>query len=278
MPHTFDIQILKWNPLMYRHPRHPTMSSGLWFNDPAVKNAIIAEGFVDLRSFAELRDKDIHELVKSINSHPLPARRGCGWGCGRAEFPLIPPDDDQPIEEALMPEQIKIMWRSACRLGGLVHWVKDRLKRGIHLDPYQFTEKEVVEALQDLVEVEVPEKFAADKWVQWEIEITNYLQSKWGLRGIPLSYVIRPNMTDKEILAISVDDITRQEIYAAPLERVAYRHDNNTVWALLKAAVITSPAWEWKKQLDGKGNGRLAMTKLRDHSDGPDKKRAQISL
>jgi hypothetical protein len=42
--------------------------------------------------------------------------------------------------------------------------------------------------------------------------------------------------------------------------------------------VITSPAWEWIKQLDGKGDGRLAMTKLRYHYDGPDKKRAQISL
>jgi hypothetical protein len=47
---------------------------------------------------------------------------------------------------------------------------------------------------------------------------------------------------------------------------------------LLKVAVISSPAWEWIKQLDGKGNGRLAMIKLHDHYNGPDKKRAQISL
>jgi hypothetical protein len=133
-----------------------------------------------------------------------------------------------------MPDQIKITRRSARRLGGLVHWVKDRLKRGIRLDPYQFTEEMLVEALQenegedlaDSVDVEAPEKFAADKWVQWEIEFTNYLQSKRGLRGVPLLYVIRPNMTDEEVLAISADDITRQEIYVAPLEGAAYRRDN----------------------------------------------------
>jgi hypothetical protein len=40
----------------------------------------------------------------------------------------------------------------------------------------------------------------------------------------------------------------------------------------------SSTAWEWIKQLDGKGDGRLAMIKLHNHYNGPDKKRAQISL
>jgi hypothetical protein len=39
---------------------------------PVVQDAVIAERFVDLLPFAELRDKDIHEMVKSINTNPIP--------------------------------------------------------------------------------------------------------------------------------------------------------------------------------------------------------------
>jgi hypothetical protein len=77
---------------------------------------------------------------------------------------------------------------------------------------------------------------------------------------------------------IAADDIMRQELYAQPLEGAAFRRDNSTVWALLKSAIITSPAWEWIKQLDGKNDGRLKMSKLRSHYDGPDKRRSRISM
>jgi hypothetical protein len=77
---------------------------------------------------------------------------------------------------------------------------------------------------------------------------------------------------------IAADDIMQQELYAQPLEGAAFRQDNSTVWALLKSAIITSPAWECIKQLDGKNDGRLAMTKLRAHYDGPDKQRSRISM
>jgi hypothetical protein len=39
------------------------------------QDSIILEGFTDIRSFAELQDKDIHEMVKQINT-PLVAGRG----------------------------------------------------------------------------------------------------------------------------------------------------------------------------------------------------------
>jgi hypothetical protein len=39
---------------------------------PAIQDAVIAEGFVELVLFAELHDKDIHEMVKSINTNPIP--------------------------------------------------------------------------------------------------------------------------------------------------------------------------------------------------------------
>jgi hypothetical protein len=176
---------------------------------PAIQDAVIAEGFVDLLSFAELRDKDIHEMVKSINTNPIPppfqvqrapvrGGGGCGRGRGRGRVqpPLVPPDDkQQQIIVPVIPEAIKITRRSARRLCGLVHWVKDRMRRGVQIDPYLFDEAALIDALQedegedlaDTVDVDLPDKFTPDKWVQWEIEFTNYLGTK---RGIPLSYVI----------------------------------------------------------------------------------------
>jgi hypothetical protein len=160
-----------------------------------------------LLSFAELRDKAIHEIVKSINATPIappfqpiqapmaadaPRGRGCGRGNGRGriQIPQIQGDnqnDSVPHDkieiEPVIPEVVKITHRSARRLCGLVYWVKDRMRRGVQVDPYLFDEASLIDALQeeegedlaDNVDVKLPDKFTPDKWVQWEIEFTNYL-------------------------------------------------------------------------------------------------------
>jgi hypothetical protein len=266
--------------------------------DAATQDAVISEGYVNMASFAELQEKDIHEMVKSINARPNPlppvvvapaTGRGRGRGRGRArergEVIPPPPIDQAPNEQMIQPalHPVRITRRAARRLGGLVHWVKDKIRRGIRIDPYDFDEEVLVDALQevegeeiaDTVEAELPEKFTPERWVQWEIEITNYLSTKKGIRGIPLSYVIRPDLEPGDTIA--ADDITRQELYNAPLEGGAYKRDNNAVWAVIRANTIATAAWEWIKQIDGKGDGRLGMQKLRAHYDGPDKRKARIN-
>jgi hypothetical protein len=49
------------------------------------------------------------------------------------------------------------------------------------------------------------------------------------------------------------------------------------VWNILRSFTIGTPAWEWIRQLDGRGNGRQGMIRLRNHYDGPDKRRARIN-
>jgi hypothetical protein len=128
-------------------------------------------------------------------------------------------------------------FRRPCKcLDGLVHWVKDKIRRGIEIDPFEFDDHSLQEALQedegedlaDTMDAEAPEKFTPDRWIQWEIELTNYLFAKRGTCGVPLLYVIRPDLRPGEVIA--ADDITKQEIYAAPLEGATFRRDNNTVW------------------------------------------------
>jgi hypothetical protein len=83
--------------------RHCLMVCGL--ETPPQQDAIIEEGFTEVRSFAELRDKDIHEMIKSINAPPAAAR-------GRR------PADPPPV--------VKITRHAARRLEGLVFWVKEK--------------------------------------------------------------------------------------------------------------------------------------------------------
>jgi hypothetical protein len=152
------------------------------------QDAIILEGFTDIRSFAELQDKDIHEMIKQINT-PLVAGRG--W------------------RPTAAPQAVKITRRLARCLDSLVHWVMDKIRRGIKIDPFEFDDHSLWEALQedegedlaDTMDVEAPEKFTPDQWIQWEIELTNYLLAKRGTRGVPLSYVIRPDLRPGKVIA-----------------------------------------------------------------------------
>jgi hypothetical protein len=66
-------------------------------------------------------------------------------------------------------------------------------------------------------------------------------------------------------LFVAIDNVTKQEIYAAPLEGAPYRQDNSTVWGLLRSFTIATPAWELIKQLDMRGDGRQGMQLLRSH-------------
>jgi hypothetical protein len=126
------------------------------------QDMIIAEGFTEIRLFAKLRDKDVHEMIKAINTPPMAAR-------GRR------PADPPPA--------VRITRRVTKRLEGLVFWVKDKMKWGIALDPFTFDKNALLKSLQEIegedkadsVDIESPIKFTTDKWIQWEIEFTNYL-------------------------------------------------------------------------------------------------------
>jgi hypothetical protein len=76
------------------------------------------------------------------------------------------------------------MQQSARRLCRLVFWVKEKMQGGIQIDPYDFTNASLVEAMQE------DEGKDIDKWIQQETELTNYLSTKKVIRGIPLAYVI----------------------------------------------------------------------------------------
>ena len=47
-------------------------------------------------------------------------------------------------------------------------------------------------------ELSNPKEFSYEKWTQWEDSIYNYFASKKNSRGVPLSYIIRKDMSNIE--------------------------------------------------------------------------------
>jgi hypothetical protein len=74
---------------------------------------------------------------------------------------------------------------------------RDKIRHGIEIDP-ELDDHSLQEALQederedlaDTMDAEAPEKFTPHHWIQWKIELTNYLNAKKGTGGVPLSDVI----------------------------------------------------------------------------------------
>jgi hypothetical protein len=57
---------------------------------PLAQNAIIAEGFIDVMSFSEIREKDVYEMVKTINATPNANLRKYTWNTDLPGFPVDP--------------------------------------------------------------------------------------------------------------------------------------------------------------------------------------------
>jgi hypothetical protein len=59
--------------------RHCLLVCG--FDTPPQQDTIIEEGFTEICSFAELRDNDIHEMVKAINAPTTGRSATCSEKC-----------------------------------------------------------------------------------------------------------------------------------------------------------------------------------------------------
>jgi hypothetical protein len=113
----------------------------------------------------------------------------------------------------------------------------------------------------------------ADSWVDWELEFINLLQSSYGVKKTPLSYVVRKDKTAQEIRAM---DEQQRLIYEVPLTGEAFVRDDKRVYCILKSKVLLTPAWEWMKEVEAQPSGKRAMELLRNHFDGSDQVKKRI--
>ena len=117
------------------------------------------------------------------------------------------------------------------------------------------------ETKNDDVDLDKPEKFSHEKWIQWEESMYNYLSSVKNTYDIPLVYVIRKDIAT---VALPLDE-DQEIIYNASLTGAMFNRDTKKVLALLKELTSGTTGETWIK---GIRCGREAMLALQNHYDG----------
>ena len=101
-----------------------------------------------------------------------------------------------------------------------------------------------------------PGKFKDEKkWPDWEPAFVNYLSTIPGVRGVPLSYVIRENDAPDHEMDFG-NDFTACSIASAPLDDASFRADARKVHQLLMNFLVAGSAEQWIKDLTTRVNGR----------------------
>ena len=113
-----------------------------------------------------------------------------------------------------------------------------------------------------------PGKFKDEKkWPDWEPAFVNYLSTIPGVRGVPLSYVIRENDAPDHEMDFG-NDFTACSIASAPLDDASFRADARKVHQLLMNFLVAGSAEQWIKDLTTRVNGRRDMEALCNHYGG----------
>jgi hypothetical protein len=125
------------------------------------------------------------------------------------------------------------------------------------------------------VEIDKPDSFTPAKWIEWHEGLMNYLQQKKGHAGVALAYVIRiePNPHPERL----ANDPVLASIYHAPLQGVNYRKDSRAVYRVIKQLTLNTVAWNVLKRVEEQQDGRVLITALRDHYDGPQARLTRIT-
>ena len=227
------------------------------FNDVHHRNSNIAKGgFNSLNDFFDVTETDIRDMAESFSKRS-PAANRINFGMRR------------------------IKWLIA-----MMHWCQDHQRCSEDLDIADFANADVFkEALQvsaprallrknDSDQVDTiskaadPGKFKYEKkWPDWEPAFVNYLSTIPGVKGIPLSYVVRANEAPDHETNFE-GDFVAHSIACAPLNNATFHADARKVHQLLMNFLVAESAEQWIKNLAPRVNGRLDMEALHNHYGG----------
>jgi hypothetical protein len=170
-------------------------------------------------------------------------------------------------------------------LKAIVHWVRKKSREGVNCDLRELTPAFISELILELnaeagkekvdLKLYYPDVFVANDYKNWIKKVTNYLDSRMGKAGVPLSYVIRATDADPEN---APDEYTRA-LWAASFQTRQYSDDNREVYHLFKDLLTKTEGQTWFEKVKD-GDGRAAHLLLREHYVGEahDQRRAASAL
>jgi hypothetical protein len=158
-------------------------------------------------------------------------------------------------------------------LKAVCHWVRKNRREGVPNDVRILTPALIADLIHEMAtqakkkdsdsKLYYPEAFSATDYKNWIKKVENYLDSRTGKSGVPLSYVIRPADADP---AEAPDEYTRV-MWAASFHTPQYKEDNREVYHLFKDLLTKTEGATWFEKVKD-GDGRAGHLLLREHYVG----------
>jgi hypothetical protein len=243
--------------------------------------------------FPELENHGIRYVLHMCGIRDIPSQTRLIEYEGIEEVDQLAIYDDKEIESMAdrnakrTPANTRIQFGLARTktLKAIVHWVRKKSREGINCDLRELTPAFISELILELnadagkdkvdLKLYYPDAFVANDYKNWIKKVTNYLDSRMGKAGVPLSYVIRATDADPE----SAPDEYTRALWAASFQTRQYRDDNREVYHLFKDLLTRTEGQTWFEKVKD-GDGRAAHLLLREHYVGEahDQRRAASAL
>jgi hypothetical protein len=164
-------------------------------------------------------------------------------------------------------------------LTGLIWYLKDRTRRGLPVDVNNIVFDDLhrchmaYEAYLQNRDKSQNIK-ALEKWCDkydfddWDCKVTETLSLVYGRNYCPIAYVIRPDKPAGWSPAVDAVNDYEQLMYQLPLDGIAFKQDNETMFSFIQLAVVHSQAETWIYNHVPGRDGRGAMQALHNHYEG----------
>lgn len=158
-------------------------------------------------------------------------------------------------------------------LKAVCFWVRKNVREGNISDVRMLNPVLIADLIQEMTaqkaksdgdsKLYYPDSFVPTDYKNWIKKVENYLDSRTGKSGVPLSYVIRPQDANP---AEAPDEYTRV-LWAASFFTPQYRDDNREVYHLFKDLLTKTEGATWFEKVKD-GDGRAAHLLLKEHYVG----------
>ena len=250
------------------------------FSDPAAHALVEAQGLDSLDNLRMLQEDDCTTVCKNV-------RRPGGTINNNDGNPVPNPGTNVSL---VAEKQLKLT----------VYFLKHR-QRCSRTTDFKYVTLERVRAMQTLHDMEKQHKdpetadptkiISAKDWTKTFETIDEYIGKHNGVRGVPLTYVVRPDVapapapadgfaTDRdEMIARAPHFILDAAGVATAEHTTEYQQDNMTVWNLMSAlARNQGDCWTYVKTGQRRKDGRTAYLAMKQHYLGAHNMELQKTL
>ena len=207
-----------------------------------------SQGLTSINDFVALRPKDAKDMIKGYN-------------------------------EIVTAGGVRLGVTHKRKIEALIWWVRNRIRQQQPIGVADWTDIALNRAIVEM-DLEEEGKSGDDskavnpgkielglEYFDWILGFENFLSAKMGIQG-KLDYVIRRDKPAGWDVEVDATNDNERRVYRTRLTGVEFDTDNETVWHLLKDAVLTTDAWTHIETYEGTNNGRGAMVSLRDFYEG----------